>query len=75
MVHSRNPIVKAMGLLCLAQLDSDKYWLTLLSHGKDNEEVYLHQGCIVSKVTIGEFTQRLLSNPYFLDSAEKRPAM
>ncbi len=75
MVHSRNPIVKAMGLLCLAQVDSDKYWFTLLSHGKDNEEVYLHQGCIVSKVTIGEFTQRLLSNPYFLDAGEKRPAL
>jgi hypothetical protein len=75
MVHSRNPIVKAMGLLCLAQLDSDKYWLTLLSRWKDNEEVYLHEGCIVSKITIGEFTQRLISNPYFLDPEGKRPAM
>ena len=46
MVHSRNPIVKAMGLLCLAQVDPDKYWFTLLSHGKDNEEVYLQEGCI-----------------------------
>lgn len=75
MVYSRNPIVKAMGLLCLAQVDPDKYWLTLLSHWKDNEVVYLHQGCIVSKITIGEFAQRLLSNPYFLDPEEKRPAM
>jgi hypothetical protein len=75
MLYSRNPIVKAMGLLCLAQVDPHKYWFTLLSHGKDNEEVYLHQGCIMSKVTIGEFTQRLLSNPYFLDAEEKRPAM
>lgn len=75
MVYSRNPIVKAMGLLCLAQVDFDKYWLTLLSHWKDNEEIYLHQGCIASKVTIGEFAQRLLSNPYFLDPGEKRPAM
>jgi len=75
MLHSRNPIVKAMGLLCLAQVDSDKYWFTLLSHGNDKEEVYLDQGCIVSKVTIGEFSQRLLSNPYFLDAEKKRPAM
>ena len=75
MVHSRNPIVKAMGLLCLAQLDFDKYWLTLLSHWNDNEEVYLNEGCIMSKITIGEFTQRLLSNPYFLEPQRKRPAM
>lgn len=75
MVYSRNPIIKAMGLLCLAQVDSDKYWLVLLSHWQDNEEVYLHQGCIVSKITIGEFTQRLLLNPYFLDPEEKRSAM
>ena len=75
MVHSRNPIVKAMGLLCLAQVDSDKYWFTLLAHGSDKEEVYLHRGCVVSKLTIGEFTQRLLSNPYFLEAEEQRPAM
>ena len=75
MVYSRNPIIKAMGLLCLARIDFDKYWLVLLSHWQDNEEVYLHQGCIVSKITVGEFTQRLLRNPYFLDPEEKRPAM
>lgn len=75
MLYSRNPIVKAMGLLCLAQTDSDKYWLVLLSHWQDNEEVHLHQGCIVSTITIGEFTQRLLLNPYFLNPEGKRPAM
>ena len=75
MVNSRNPIVKAMGLLCLAQLDSDEYWFTLFSHAKDNEEVYLHEGCGVSRITIGEFAQRLLSNPHFLDPEEKRSAI
>lgn len=75
MVHDRNPIVRAMGLLCLAQVDGDKDFLTLLSHWKDEEEVYLHQGCVVSKLTIAEFTQRLLINPYFLDPEGKRPAM
>jgi hypothetical protein len=75
MVHSRNPIVKAMGLLCLAQLDFDKYWLTLLSHWNDTEEVSLNQGCIMSRITIGEFTQKLLSNPHFLEPQGKRPGM
>lgn len=76
MIHDRRPIVRAMALLCLAQIDFDKYWLTLLSHWKDSEQVYLHEGCIVSRITIGEFTQRLLRNPYFLEpDGKRRPAI
>jgi hypothetical protein len=67
MVNHRNPIVRAMGLLCLTQTASDENVLLLLSHWKDDEMVYLNQGCIVSKITIGEFAQRLLRNPHFLD--------
>jgi len=67
MVNQRNPIVRAMGLLCLAQTDKDKYFLLLLSHWEDAEQVSLQQGCIVSKITVGEFVQRLFLNPHFLD--------
>jgi hypothetical protein len=67
MANQRNPIVRAMGLLCLAQADRDESILILLSHWNDAEEVYLHQGCIVSRITVGEFAQRLLMNPHFLD--------
>jgi len=35
MVNQRNPIFRAMGLLCLAQLDRDQYFLLLLSHWTD----------------------------------------
>jgi len=67
MVNQRNPIVRAMGLLCLAQTDKDQYFLLLLSHWKDTERVYLHQGCIVSRITVGEFVQRLFLDSHFLD--------
>jgi len=67
MVNQRNPIVRAMGLLCLAQTDKDQYFLLLLSHWKDTERVYLHQGCIVSRITVGEFVQRLFLDAHFLD--------
>ena len=67
MVNQRNPIVRAMGLLCLAQTDKDKCFLLLLCHWKDAEQVSLHQGCIVSKITVGEFVQRLFLDPHFLD--------
>src|SRR5258705_9894990 len=47
MVNHRNPIVRAMGLLCLTQTASEENVLLLLSHWKDEAVVYLHQGCIV----------------------------
>ena len=67
MVNQRNPIVRAMGLLCLAQLDRDQYFLLLLSHWTDPEEVPLHEGCLVKHITVGGFVQRLFVNPRFLD--------
>jgi hypothetical protein len=67
MVNQRNPIFRAMGLLCLAQLDRDQYFLLLLSHWTDPEEVSLHEGCFVTRITVGEFVQRLLVNPRFLN--------
>ena len=70
MVNQHNPIVRAMGLLCLAQTDRSQYVLLFLAHWKDPEQIALHQGCIVSQVTVGEFVQRLFVNPYFLDPRE-----
>jgi hypothetical protein len=67
MANQRNPIVRAMGLLCLAQADGGESILILLAHWNDTDEVYLHQGCIVSRITVGEFAQRLITNPHFLD--------
>lgn len=75
MLDDKNPIVKAMGLLCLAQMDADEYAPILSAHTKDEEEVYLQQGCNVSNITVGEFAQRLIKNPYFLDPEGKSPAM
>ena len=70
MVNQHNPIVRAMGLLCLAQLDRDQYFLLLLSHWTDPEEVSLHEGCLVTHITVGGFVQRLFVNPHFLDPSE-----
>jgi hypothetical protein len=67
MLRDRNPVVRAMGLLCLAEVDAREHYLALLYHTKDEEEVYLHEGCVVSKITVGEFARRLLKNPHFLD--------
>ena len=74
-LSDRNPVVRAMGLLCLAQTDFNKHFLTLLSHTKDKEEVSLAHGCVISRITVGEFANRLLANPYFLEPEGKKPAM
>ncbi len=75
MLHDRNPVVRAMGLLCLAQTDSDKHFLTLLSHTKNKEEVSLAHGCVVRRITVGEFAKWLLYSPYFLEPEGKKPSM
>lgn len=74
-LSDRNPVVRAMGLLCLAQTDFDKHFLTLLSNTKDKEEVSLAHGCVISRITVGEFANRLLANPYFLEPEGKKPAI
>lgn len=73
MLKDRNPIARAMGLLCLSQLDAERYSQTLLSYANDSEKVTLHQGCIGSELTIGQFAQQLLKNPYFLEPEGKLP--
>ena len=75
MLNDKNPIVRAMGLLCLAQSGVDEYSSTLFAHTGDTQEVYVRHGCIVSKITIGEFARRLLQNPYFLEPEGKAPVM
>ena len=75
MLNDRNPIVRAMGLLCLAQSNADEHDLELLLHTDDTEEIYLKNGCIISRITIGEFAQQLLRNPYFLEPEGKVPAL
>ena len=67
MTKHLNPIVRAMGLLCLAQTAKDESFLVLLSHSNDATVVYLHQGCFLSQITISEFAKRLLVDPDFLD--------
>ena len=70
MASNRNPIVRAMGLLCLAQTDPDQGFPLLLFHWTDQELVFFHRGCLLSQITVGEFVQALFVNPHFLDPTE-----
>ena len=67
MINHFNPIVRAMGLLCLAQTQKEESLELLLFHSNDETVVSLHRGCLMSKITVGEFAKRLISDPHFLD--------
>lgn len=72
MANQRNPIVRAMGLLCLAQTDWNQFLDFVLSNWQDPETVFLLQGCLITRLTVGEFVQRLFANPHFLDPRDSR---
>ena len=67
MITNSSPVVRAMGLLCLTQMNEDERYSTLSPFIEDPERVSLAEGCMISTITIGEFARRLLANPYFLE--------
>jgi len=66
LLEDENPIVKVMGLVCLAQLDFEKHSQTLRAHAIDKEVVVLHAQCSVINLKVGQIAEMLLKNPNFL---------
>jgi len=66
LLEDENPIVKVMGLVCLAQLDFEKHSPILRAHAIDQEVVVLHDQCLVSNIRVGQIAKMLLENPNFL---------
>jgi hypothetical protein len=61
-----NPVVRSMGLLCLAQ--NKKSIQVLKEHLSDQDIIeYQPLGCIISRTTIGQFTRNLLHNANHLE--------
>jgi len=65
LAQNNNPIVRAMGLHCLARTDKHSAQI-LKSHLKDTSSINCLKGCISRDMTIGEFPRELLHNAYFL---------
>jgi hypothetical protein len=61
-----NPILRVMGLVCLAQLDFEKHSQTLREHATDQAVVALADQCTVSNLTVGRIAGMLLKQPDFL---------
>lgn len=66
LLKDENPLVRVMGLVCLAQLDFEKHSQTLRAHAIDQAVVALSDGCVISHPTVGRIAGMLLQNPDFL---------
>lgn len=66
LLKDENPLVRVMGLVCLAQLDFEKHTQTLRAHAIDKAVVTLAHGCEISHPTVGRIAGMLLKNPDFL---------
>lgn len=66
LLKDENPIVRVMGLVCLAQLGFEKHAPTLRAHVPDEEVVALAADCSVVNLTVGRIAGMLLKNPDFL---------
>ncbi|MHC4351479.1 MAG: ankyrin repeat domain-containing protein [Planctomycetota bacterium] len=68
MTRDDNPVVRAMGLICLARHDRTRYEETIQSFYSDRTEVrYMPMGCILGGTTLGELAMRILQDPDALD--------
>ena len=61
-----NPVVRVMGLVCLAQTDFEKYAPTLRTFLIDKAEIDLAHHCTIGRTTVSEIAERLLKDPNFL---------
>ncbi|HEV2881441.1 MAG TPA: hypothetical protein VGX24_09215 [Pyrinomonadaceae bacterium] len=66
LLKDENPILRVMGLVCLAQLDFEKHSQTLREHAIDKAIVALADQCTIADLTVGRIAGMLLKNPDFL---------
>ncbi|MFL6231130.1 MAG: hypothetical protein ACJ741_20320 [Pyrinomonadaceae bacterium] len=72
MLDDENPIVRAMGLICLAQSNAVKHADALRSRLGDDGQVGLLVGCVGRRARVGEIASMLLADPDFLGHSSKR---
>ncbi|HEY0321856.1 MAG TPA: hypothetical protein VGC66_12920 [Pyrinomonadaceae bacterium] len=66
LLKNEKPVVRVMGLVCLAQtLSTEEYAEILEAHKADCEEVRYTRGCIGGRATVGQIAQWLKDDPYF----------
>jgi hypothetical protein len=70
LLKDENAVVRVMGLVCLAQSAPARYAELAKAHSDDNVQVSYIIGCVIHRATVGQISQRLVNNPYFLGRDE-----
>jgi len=68
MTKNTKPIIRAMGIVCLAKSDIKKYKSFIQSLYNDTEEVgFLPHGCVISRISIGNFAKNIIEDSKFIE--------
>jgi hypothetical protein len=72
LLGDRNPMVRAMGLACLVQVDPEAHEEVLRNYIADAGRIGMLEGCVASKITVGELVRRLIEDPEYLEFKQWR---
>lgn len=69
LLKDKNPVVRMMGLVCLAQtLSRAEFENIARSQANDNERVDYMMGCFILHATVGKIAAELVKDPNFFGS-------
>jgi hypothetical protein len=66
LLANKNPIIKAMGLICLANNKDISINIRLYNYVNSTEKVQLQLGCVVGESTLGILAKHLIDDPKYL---------
>jgi hypothetical protein len=70
LLEDKNPVVRVMGLVCLAQSDRAAYAEVARAQRRDRAHVSYMIGCVIRHSTVAQFAERLAEDPFFLGQEE-----
>jgi hypothetical protein len=70
LLADKNPVVRVMGLVCLAQTDRAAYAEIARAQRRDRAEVAYMIGCVIRHAAVAQIADRLVENPFFLGREE-----
>ena len=70
LLEDKNPVVRVMGLVCLAQSDRAAYAEIARAQRRDRADVSYMIGCVIRHATVAQLADRLADNPFFFGREE-----
>ena len=67
LLENRRPVVRVMGLVCLAQANPARYKSIHGKYVSDEAHVWVAHGCVLAQSTVGHIAKLLLKEPKLLE--------